>query len=194
VDQADMGHKQVAFGVFLVHLLLLAIGLLVVGGLVGQYEQSNVMMAEVISGKTQPSAMAKQSVKPMLSPAPKREMLGGSAPPALNESSQAIESGSGQADALMEYSPAASGSNHHPRPPYPMVSRQFGEEGLVLLKACMEQGGAVATVDLMSSSGYKRLDTAALETVKQWKFQGERSLNNSQARCYRVPIKFILEK
>lgn len=189
-----MGHKHVAFGVFLVHLLLLAIGLMYVDRHVGQYEQSHVLMAEVISGKTQPSAMAKQSIKLMPSPALKRELLDGTAPPASNVSSAAIESFSSQADALMAYSPAASGSHHQPRPPYPLASRQFGEEGLVLLKACIEQGDAVATVDLIGSSGYKRLDTAALETVKQWKFQGERSSNSAQARCYRVPIKFILEK
>lgn len=189
-----MGHKQVAFGVFLAHLLLLAIGLSYVDKHVGQYEQSNTMMAEVISGKTQPSTTAKNSIKPMPRAAPRRDPQDGIHSQTPNGNSHATESVGSQADTLMAYGPAASGSQHHPRPPYPMASRQFGEEGLVLLKACMEQGGAVATVDLISSSGYRRLDTAALETVKQWKFQGERSSNSAQARCYRVPIKFILEK
>ena len=189
-----MGHKWVAFSVFLVHLLLLAIGLTYVGTDAWQYEQSYPIMAEIISGKTQPNALAKHSIKSTPSVMPKSELQDSIRPPASSESSQTTESGRGQADALIAYGPATGGSHYHPRPSYPMASRRFGEEGLVLLKACIEQDGAVATVDLISSSGYKRLDMAALETVEQWKFLGEHSSNKGLTRCYRVPIKFILEK
>ena len=56
-------------------------------------------------------------------------------------------------------------------PPYPPVSRRLGEEGRVVVNVFVLADGRVGDVQLLKSSGYERLDTAALEHVRRdWHF------------------------
>ena len=54
-------------------------------------------------------------------------------------------------------------------PAYPALSRRMGEEGKVVLRVELETDGRVDTVQVTSSSGYKRLDEAALAAVRTWR-------------------------
>ena len=81
----------------------------------------------------------------------------------------------------------------NPKPPYPLVSRRMGEQGAVDLRLCLTYQGQIESVSVIKSSGYKRLDSSALETVKTWKFSPIEMVEASSSDCYRLPIHFKLE-
>lgn len=53
-----------------------------------------------------------------------------------------------------------------PAPEYPAQSEENGEEGTVLIEILVEQNGAVSKAKVFGSSGYPRLDNAALRAFK----------------------------
>lgn len=189
-----MGNKQVAFGVLLAHLLLLVLGLAYVGSEAWHYEQPGILLAEIMPDASRPVKKI-GSLGPTRSVMAKNALQQSSSLETSNVSSKAIElNQEEQTNAPIAYSPSINEfNNHQPRPPYPIISRRLGEEGSVLLKACVEGNGLVGTVEVVNGSGYERLDTAALETVKQWKFDRTPRHASVGTRCYRIPIKFILE-
>lgn len=80
----------------------------------------------------------------------------------------------------------------NPAPPYPGLSRRLGEEGRVLLRVRVQADGSAAQVELSQSSGFARLDNAALETVRRWRFVPARQGEEKIAAWVRVPIAFSL--
>ncbi|WAK03687.1 energy transducer TonB [Methylobacter sp. YRD-M1] len=82
---------------------------------------------------------------------------------------------------------------HNPAPVYPMVARRLGQQGKVLLHAMINTDGAVAQLDIHKTSGFSRLDQAALETVKHWRFVPARRGGQAVAAWVIVPISFTLE-
>ncbi|TXG99822.1 MAG: energy transducer TonB [Nevskiaceae bacterium] len=58
------------------------------------------------------------------------------------------------------------------KPEYPRVSVRMEEEGVVTLKYVVGIEGGVTKVDVIKSSGYKRLDNAAAQQILQkWRFK-----------------------
>jgi protein TonB len=53
-------------------------------------------------------------------------------------------------------------------PTYPTMSRRQGEVGLVVLRVELSETGQVATAKVQTSSGFDRLDEAALAAVRTW--------------------------
>jgi len=53
---------------------------------------------------------------------------------------------------------------------YPREAAEEGVEGAVILKVLVDEKGQVADSQITSSSGDKRLDAAALEWVKRWRY------------------------
>jgi TonB family protein len=80
----------------------------------------------------------------------------------------------------------------NPKPPYPISSRENGEQGSVMLYACITDHGTVDRVDLAQSSGYPALDRSALNTVRHWSFRPAQESGKSIPMCYRLPIRFLL--
>lgn len=80
----------------------------------------------------------------------------------------------------------------NPEPPYPAISRRMGEEGEVRLRVLVDPGGNAQRVELERSSGYPRLDQAALDTVKRWRFVPARQGDQPVAAWVIVPIQFTL--
>lgn len=56
------------------------------------------------------------------------------------------------------------------RPPadYPMLSRRLNESGTVVLRVEVDERGTVATASVERSSGFTRLDAAALAAIRTW--------------------------
>jgi protein TonB len=54
-------------------------------------------------------------------------------------------------------------------PDYPSVSMRMNEQGKVVLRVELDEDGGVAHLEVKSSSGYHRLDEAALSAVKTWR-------------------------
>ena len=55
-------------------------------------------------------------------------------------------------------------------PRYPVESRRKHEEGTVVLSLTLGQDGRVANISVSRSSGFDRLDQAALSAVRKWRW------------------------
>lgn len=64
----------------------------------------------------------------------------------------------------------SAGYLRNPPPAYPAASRRNGEQGTVLLRVLVNAAGDPAHVEIRRSSGYYRLDNAARDAVRRWKF------------------------
>ena len=60
---------------------------------------------------------------------------------------------------------------NNPAPKYPKRSRQRGEQGTVVLTILIKADGSVGQAQLKQSSGFTRLDKAALKAIKRWRYQ-----------------------
>ena len=80
----------------------------------------------------------------------------------------------------------------NPKPVYPFGARRRGEQGRVLLRVKVTPKGDAAAVTIAVSSGSKRLDDSALETVRRWRFQPARRGGTPVAAEVTVPIRFQL--
>ena len=69
------------------------------------------------------------------------------------------------------YSPAQALLATHTTPEYPALSRRLREEGTLRLRLTITAGGAVETAMVEQSSGFSRLDQAAVDWVKgHWRY------------------------
>ncbi len=83
---------------------------------------------------------------------------------------------------------------HNPAPQYPPVSQRRGEEGKVILRVSVTPQGIVESIEIKTSSGSSRLDEAAANTVKHWKFIPAKRGEMSVQSWVLVPIIFKLEQ
>lgn len=81
----------------------------------------------------------------------------------------------------------------NPKPAYPTVSRRRAEEGTVLLRVRVSAEGAALAIELRKSSGYPRLDEAAQDAVRRWRFVPARQGGEAIESWVAVPIAFKLE-
>jgi protein TonB len=82
----------------------------------------------------------------------------------------------------------------NPAPPYPPLSRRMGEEGKVVLRVSVNAQGSADSVDIKTSSGSSRLDDAAVNTVRHWKFIPAKRGDSAVQSWVLVPIIFKLEQ
>lgn len=82
----------------------------------------------------------------------------------------------------------------NPRPAYPLISRRMGEQGKVLLRVSVDAAGRPVDVQLNTGSGSPRLDDAALEAVRRWRFAPARLGDLPVAASVIVPIVFSLKE
>lgn len=59
----------------------------------------------------------------------------------------------------------------NPRPAYPPLSIELGEAGAVGLRVAVGADGRAQEVSVARSSGFPRLDRAALQAVRNWRFR-----------------------
>jgi protein TonB len=82
----------------------------------------------------------------------------------------------------------------NPAPTYPPLSRRMGEEGKVILRVSVNPQGAADSVEIRTTSGSPRLDEAAVNTVKRWKFIPAKRGETAIQSWVLVPIIFKLEQ
>lgn len=82
---------------------------------------------------------------------------------------------------------------NNPKPAYPPMSRRLREEGVVLLKVNVRADGSVANALVEKRSGSQRLDEAALDAVRRWRFVPARRGNDAIDSWVLVPIEFALQ-
>ena len=81
----------------------------------------------------------------------------------------------------------------NPLPPYPLVARRLGREGVVLLGILVAPDGRPAEVRVLRSSGFAPLDDSAVATVRdRWRFIPARRSGEAVGGRVKVPIRFRL--
>ncbi|MBP9653886.1 MAG: energy transducer TonB [Rhodocyclaceae bacterium] len=78
-------------------------------------------------------------------------------------------------------------------PAYPPLSRRQGEEGKVVLRVELDEQGNVSAARVATSSGFARLDEAALAAVKAWRCTPARRDGQPVRAVAMQPFKFVLQ-
>lgn len=81
----------------------------------------------------------------------------------------------------------------NPRPAYPPISKRLGEQGKVVLRVLIGVDGTAKKAEIRQSSGFERLDQAALSTVQSWRYAPGKRGGVPEAMWFNVPINFVLE-
>src|SRR5690606_7164175 len=136
-----------------------------------------------------PQAPSQASPVPAATPAtpgPTVQAVNADSPPSNTESAAAAE-------AATVIPPRLDAAQHHnPAPPYPARSRRLREEGTVVLALWVLPDGRVGEVQVAESSGHARLDAAAREAVRHWRYTAARQGGQPIAWRYRQPVVFSL--
>ena len=75
---------------------------------------------------------------------------------------------------------------------YPPQSRLRREQGRVVVKVLIGVDGRAQQTEVLTSSGYPRLDQAALASVRAGRFRPAQRGDAAQAAWYQVPVRFDL--
>ncbi len=82
---------------------------------------------------------------------------------------------------------------NNPPPAYPRQSKRMGEQGTVVVRVLIGLQGTAEKADIDTSSGFARLDHAALVTVQRWRYVPGKRMGAPEAMWFKVPVRFILE-
>lgn len=104
------------------------------------------------------------------------------APPAPPPAPPRVELPSSDADYLQ-----------NPKPAYPPISKRLGEQGKVVVRVLIGADGNAQKAEVRQSSGFERLDQAALATVLRWRYVPGKRGGVAEAMWFNVPINFVLE-
>lgn len=84
---------------------------------------------------------------------------------------------------------------NNPAPAYPPMSIRLREEGTVMLLVLVSAAGGAEQVQLETSSGFARLDAAAVDVVKRrWRFVPAKQGELAVAAWVRIPLSFELKQ
>lgn len=78
-------------------------------------------------------------------------------------------------------------------PAYPPMSRRLGESGKVVLRVTLNAQGLVARATVSQSSGFNRLDEAALAAVREWRCTPAQRNGQAVEATALQPFNFVLE-
>ncbi len=76
---------------------------------------------------------------------------------------------------------------------YPSTSRSLGESGVAKIRLCYGTNGRVTESTLAETSGYSRLDDAAVRMGNRFRLKPGTADGKPEADCVVVPIRFSLE-
>lgn len=82
---------------------------------------------------------------------------------------------------------------HNPKPPYPPLSKRMNEQGKVVIRTLIGVDGTAQEATIHQSSGYDRLDQAALATARKWRYVPGKRAGVAEAMWFNVPFNFVLE-
>ena len=82
---------------------------------------------------------------------------------------------------------------NNPKPPYPPLSKRLGEQGKVVIRTLIGADGVAQEAAIHQSSGFDRLDQAALATARKWRYEPGKRAGMAEAMWFNVPFTFVLE-
>ncbi len=205
----------IAFGVIFLHVFVLwalqsglmrrAIEVIVPGEILSEFISPPAPPAP--QPQTPAPQPVKQEVKPVAKPTPPlpaptpepAPMVVAAAPapaPAIEASTVAPAPAAPQAPpapARIELPSSDAAYLNNPKPSYPALSRRLGEQGKVIVRVLIGMDGTAQQAEIRTSSGYERLDQAALATVRSWRYVPGKRNGTAEAMWFNVPINFVLE-
>ena len=114
-------------------------------------------------------------------------------PPPVEPSPQPQQQAEPQPAPVVPPSAEASELNN-PAPAYPKLSRRLGEKGTVTLALLVKADGTVGDIRVKNSTGYKRLDDAAVNAIRRWKFVPASQAGIAIDYWYEIDFEFNLNK
>ena len=123
----------------------------------------------VVEKESDPSVRPEdQPTDPVADRAPEENSVSETNPPPTAESSEASDATpAAEERAAIVSDPIAL---NRIVPVYPRLARRKGHEGVVTVAISVAEDGVVANAEVVSSSGYKELDEAALSAVRSARF------------------------
>jgi periplasmic protein TonB len=82
---------------------------------------------------------------------------------------------------------------NNPPPAYPPVSKRLGETGKVVVRVYISPDGLAQKGEVRSSSGFERLDAAAVAAALKWRYVPGKRGGVTEAMWVSVPITFQLD-
>jgi len=82
---------------------------------------------------------------------------------------------------------------NNPKPVYPPMSKRLGEQGKVIVRALIGADGSVEQASVRQSSGFDRLDAAALKTAQSWRYAPGTRGGVPVAMWHDIPIIYQLD-
>lgn len=109
-------------------------------------------------------------------------------------SATSVREGSGRNAAPSQQADRAARVLQMPEPDYPPLSRERGEQGVVMLQLAVDASGRLGEVNVLRSSGFARLDKAARAAVQRWRFQPAIENGQPVAAQLTLPVRFALDE
>lgn len=147
----------------------------------------------VASGQAPAPAPAPQALAPALDATPRPAALSGAEPGSPAAAPAAPAAAAAPPAPLVPPSFDAD-YLHNPTPRYPPAAARLRESGRVLLSVAVSAAGLPERVEVATTSGSPRLDQAAIETVKRWRFVPARQGDKPIAASVTVPLVFRLDE
>jgi len=154
-------------------------------------------------------AVAKAPVRPepqplaITDPTPSPSVPAGAAKPQLSTATVALPTAETPTAPVAPSAPAAppavqlpsSDADYlqNPKPPYPPLSRRLNEQGKTVVRVFIGVDGLPQRSEIARSSGYERLDQAAITTVMRWRFVPGKRGGMAEAMWFNIPINWVLE-
>jgi len=197
--------------VLLVHVALLWVAQSQLAELPASDESGQVVMADVVSDIPKPTPLTHAKTAPTATPTPTptptptKSVTKTDTPALTPNSSNAQEAAASTAAAAPSTASGKTGSPSlvepsadadylkNPPPGYPRISRRNGEQGTVIVRVFISTQGTPEKAEVRTSSGFARLDQAALEAVQRWRFVPGRRNGTPEAMWFNIPVRFILE-
>lgn len=82
---------------------------------------------------------------------------------------------------------------HNPKPAYPKLSQQRDEQGTVVVHVQIGANGHALQAEIKQSSGFHRLDQAALDAALRWRYLPGKRAGVPETMWVDVPFSFIFE-
>jgi protein TonB len=192
--------------VLAVHLALLWVAQSQLAELPASDDSGQVVMADVVSDIPNPSPVTATKPLPQAVPTPTQtKSVSKTDAIAVNQSSNSSQesapataaapaNASGKAGSPSLVEPSADADYlKNPPPGYPRISRRMGEQGTVIVRVFISTQGLPEKAEVRTSSGFARLDQAALEAVQRWRFVPGRRNGTPEAMWFNIPVRFVLE-
>ena len=144
--------------------------------------------------KPEPVALVAEKAPPVVDVLP-QAVVAESAPTLASLGGIAAESVSAAADDTGPLQLSEPSYRSTPPPPrYPVISRRRGEQGTVWLRVQIDKTGTASEVRIKQSSGYDRLDAAAVQAVRRWAFEPAALKGVFRAAWVEIPVTFKLRR